>query len=326
MAKRTKKKIDKSSLLKFTTIALSIITIALVTLLVFELKRSNEIANKEVEPIISFYQSFLPLRKWEISSPDVKAQSAVAVLIEDGNRKFLFEKNSKVSLPIASITKLMTVLVAMEEYQLDDQLVVSENAFLKGVLGPNSIYPAERYSVKDLIYASLIESNNAAAQTLAENMTSFEQYQSDSLFVSKMNKKAIDLGMTHTYFSNPSGLDPEDGFEINRSSPEDLVILVEYLLEKPVVWEALLTERYDLRTADGLFKSTIINTNELLNKRDDIKGGKTGNTPRAGRNFLAVFEVDGKTIVTIVFNSPSRFNDTNLMLNWIEEAYYWKKI
>ncbi len=326
MARRTKKKIDKSSLLKFTTIALSIITIALVTLLVFESKRSNEIANKEVEPIVGFYQSFLPLRKWEISSPDIKAQSAVAVLIEDGNRKFLFEKNSKVSLPIASITKLMTVLVAMEEYQLDDQLVVSENAFLKGVLGPNSIYPAERYSVKDLIYASLIESNNAAAQTLAENMTSFEQYQSDSLFVSKMNKKAIDLGMTHTYFSNPSGLDPEDGFEINRSSPEDLVILVEYLLEKPVVWEALLTERYNLRTADGLFKSTIINTNELLNKRDGIKGGKTGNTPRAGRNFLAVFEINDKTIVTIVFNSPSRFNDTNLMLNWIEEAYYWKKI
>ncbi len=310
----------KVNKLKVAVIVLVVINIVLITLSVSEFKKitDNSIVYQK-DSSVEFYRSFLPLRKWEVDYPSVRANSAVTALVDGDDIKLLFEKNGGASLPIASITKLMTVLVALDEYELNDRLVISESAYSKDF---SYLYPGESYTVKDLIYASLIESNNTAAQALAEG-----KYWDDTTFISKMNQKARSFGLEQTLFSNPSGLDPNNpSTPINRSSPKDLVVFIEKILDKKIIWQALMTPDYNLKTADGLFKYTMINTNELIGNNNNMKGGKTGNTARAGGNFIAVFERKGKTIVTVVLNSSSRFNDTNLMLDWIERAYYWETI
>ncbi len=320
-----KRKIDKTSIIKAALILLFTITVVLVVSLIRETRSIPDgVVSYESDPRIEFYRSFVPLRKWEINAPTVSASGAAVVLIDGNEKKFLFDKNAGMSLPIASITKLMTVLVAIEEYPLDHQLIISEEAFMKDLYRPNNLYPGETYKVEDLIYAGLIESSNTAAHALAEGRTIFNYDRSDAPFISKMNRKAEEIGMTDTRFSNPSGLDPAPGVIINRSSPEDLVIFVEYLLEMPMIWEALSTERYSLRTADGTFKYDVVNTNQLLGERDDLKGGKTGTTARAGGNLLAVFERNDKMVVTVILGSGNRFDETRSLLEWIDRAYYWE--
>ncbi len=326
--RRIPKKIDKSSITKVGIVLLSLITVMLFSNLIREINKiDNDPVIYESDPRIEFYRSFIPLKKWEVESPVINANAVAVILIDEKEDKFLFEKDSGVSFPIASITKLMTVLVAMEEYSMDHELVVSEEAFMKDVFRPSNLYPGETYKVKDLIYSGLVESSNTAAQTLAEGRTVYNYERSETPFISKMNQKARELGMEKTNFSNPSGLDPSmPGISINRSSPNDLLILVKYMLDYPLIWEILSTENYSLRTANGTFKYDMSNTNQLLNKREDIKGGKTGTTSRAGGNLLAVFERGDDLILTVILGSNRRYEDTITLLDWIEEAYYWNTI
>ncbi len=265
-----------------------------------------------------FYQRFLPLRHWEIREPTLTADGVLVALINEQNSKILLEKNSTISLPIASITKLMTALISLEQYSLDEEMVISEKAFLKDIQRTSSLYPGERYKIKDLLYASLMESSNTAAQALGEK---------NALFLTKMNQRAQRLGMRKTYFTNFTGLDPLDlKTAVNRSSPEDLLLLTKELIKHPLIWEILIIPEYDLRTTDGIFKHRLKNTNELIGEIDFLKGGKTGRTTRAGENFLAVFKRENYYFLTVVLGSRNRFEDTRALLNWIETALFWKII
>ena len=324
--RRTQKRIDKSFIVKAGIFVLSGITILMFFCIMREINNlGNQSVIYENDRRIEFYRSFIPLRKWEVLAPTINANGAGVIMINERGKKFLFDKNTNIGIPIASITKLMTAVIAMEQYDLDHELVVSEGAFMKDFQRPNNLYPGETYKMRDLLYASLTESSNTAAQALAEGRTIYDYDRSDEPFVAKMNQKASDLGMDKTFFSNPTGLDPTiPGISINRSSPRDLVILVEYLLDQPIIWEILSTETYTLRTADGGFKYNMVNTNQLLGEIDKLKGGKTGTTARAGQNLLAVFERDGNIIITIILGSRTRLEDTRTLLDWIESAYHWK--
>ena len=320
--KRTLRKINKLLILKIGVLAFSVITT------LFLVREINNLISESVtknDPRIEFYRSFIPLRKWAVEAPTINANGATVVVIDERGKKFLFDKNTNVGLPIASITKLMTVLVAMEEYDLDYKLVVSEEAFMKDLHRPNNLYPGETYKVRDLIHSSLMESNNTAAQALAEGRTIYNYDTKEEAFVFKMNKKADELGMDQTFFSNPSGLDPTTpGVSINRSSPKDLITLAEYLIDIPMIWEILSTEKYTLKTADGSFKYDMVNTNQLLGKMENLKGGKTGTTPRARETILAVFKRDDNIIITVILGSNTRFDDTKTLLDWIEDGYFWE--
>ncbi len=322
-----RKRTDRSTVVKAALVILLAITATLIISLIGETRNIPEgTMSFESDPRIEFYRSFVPLRKWEVDAPTIGAGGAAVVLIDKNGKKFLFDKNAGMSLPIASITKLMTVLVATEEYSSDHRLVISEDAFMRDLYRPNNLYPGETYKVEDLIYASLIESSNTAAHALAEGRTIFDYDRSDAPFISKMNRKAEELGMVDTRFSNPSGLDPAPGVAINRSSPRDLVTLVEHLLEIPMIWEALSTERFSLRTADGSFKYDMTNTNHLLGEIDNLVGGKTGTTARAGGNLLAVFERGDDIVITVILGSGDRFEETRSLLEWMDKGYYWEAI
>lgn len=305
------------------------ITIFIIFLLVGELNKifEKDFILSDNDPRLEFYRSFVPLRRWEINKPAINANGVLVVLIKDGKEKFLFEKDSETSFPIASITKLMTAVIALQKYELDHQIIVSEKAFLKDLHRPNNLFPGETYKVRDLLYSNLMESGNTAAYALAEGRTIFEYNRTADSFIAKMNQKAQSLGMEKTYFSNPTGLDPLiPGIGVNRSSPRDLLLLAKYLIDYPLIWEILSTKEYDLRTADGTLKYRMKNTNELLYEKNFIKGGKTGQTWRAGGNLFAIFKRDDGYLFTVVLGSNDRFRDTKTLLNWIEKAYHWKVI
>jgi len=317
-----KNKIDnKQRAIRIFFYSALVITILLIIALLRELNQQanfyRAILVQNNSPF-ELYQKFLPLRRWEVREPVLTADGALVALINNENSKILLEKNSTLSLPIASLTKLMTALIAIDQYSLDDEIIISEEAFLKDIRRPHNLYPGERYRVKDLLYANLMESSNTAAQALGEK---------NALFLTKMNQRAQKLGMRRTRFTNFTGLDPLDlRATVNRSSPEDLLFLTKELMKYPLIWEILITAKYDLRTADGVLKHRLKNTNELIGEIDFLKGGKTGRTARAGENFLAVFKRGDYYLLTIVLGSKNRFEDTRALLNWIEAAHFWKTI
>lgn len=288
----------------------------------YMIKTTNELASiveaNQKNPYIDYYKSFVPLRDWTVSSPDTSAKGVLVTLTNLENDKFLFEKDPGKQFHIASITKLMTALIVLEEYDLNEEIIISEEAFLQDNF---SFYPGETYRVKDLLYSALVESSNAAAYALAEKRKLFDYDKNATPFVLKMNQKAKELGMEKTYFSNPTGL---DSFKSNYSTTKDLLTLTKHLMDYPIIWEILSTKEYDLKTSDGSFKRRITNTNELLFEEENIIGGKTGYTVKAGRCLLSVFEKDNYYLITIILGSNDRFGETKTLIDWIDKAYNWQ--
>lgn len=287
------------------------------------IKATNELASviepNPNNPYIEYYKSFVPLRDWTISSPDITAKGVLVTLTDLENDKFLFEKDPGKQLHIASITKLMTALIVLEEYNLDEEIIISEEAFLQDNFG---FYPGETYKVKDLLYSALIGSSNTAAYALAEKRNLYNYDKTAEPFVLKMNQKAKELGMNKTYFSNPTGLDSNQS---NYSTTKDLLILTKNLINYPIIWEILSTKEFTLKTSDGAFKKEITNTNELLfGENNNIIGGKTGYTVKAGKCLLLVFEKDNYYLITIILGSSDHFGETKTLINWINQAYNWQ--
>lgn len=282
---------------------------------------TNECINTDSE--IDFYRSLNPIRLNVIPSPTITARSALVVLSNEDESMFLFEKNADSRVPIASITKLMTALIVLEEYNEKEELIVSENAFWKDLSRPNNLYPGETYYVKDLLYSALIESSNTAAQTLAERRTLFDFDKSDVFFVEKMNAKAKEIGMTDTQFFNASGLDELNSS--NYSTARDIVVLTNYLEKNPLIWEILTKENYDLKTTDGSFKYNMTNTNQLLNDDIDLIGGKTGTTTRAGMCLVVVQNKNSERLTTVILGSSDRFNEFKTVNEWLDSGFFWIK-
>jgi serine-type D-Ala-D-Ala carboxypeptidase (penicillin-binding protein 5/6) len=206
--------------------------------------------------------------------------------------------------------------------------LISDNAVNSDSFKINTLFPKEQYSVKSLLYSLLMESNNVAAYALAERIETnkIESFPFINNFIKLMNEKAKELGMTNTFFVTPSGLDPPgQNSETNYSTASDLVLLIENLLEKPLVWKILSLPEYELSREDGFYKYTVINTNVLLDNFPEIIGGKTGTTLRAQQCFVSVSRKnDQEYLISIILGSNDRFEETRTILNWVNNSYYWE--
>lgn len=248
------------------------------------------------------YSSFPP------QNSQISAQSAILVeIFKDGKERVLFEKNSSQKMAIASLTKLMTALVALEFYQAELEIPISK----KAVSQPEEIGAlkvGEILKVRDLLYITLIESSNDAAFALSELI-------GQEGFVSLMNLKAQEIGMKNTYFFDPTGLDQEKGF-FNFSTARDLVKLAKYILKKPLILEIISQKEYPLYLENGTFHHLLKNTNQLLGENPKIIGGKTGFTKKAGGCLILITKGKrkGSYLISVVLNSPSRFQDTRKLL------------
>lgn len=245
-------------------------------------------------------------------SPVIGARGGIAIDID--STEVLFEKNPDERLKIASITKLMTLLIILEENKLDDVITVSRNA--SGTLGSTMfLATGEQITVENLIYGALINSANDAAVALAEHNAG-----SPEAFVVKMNNKAKDLGLTNTHFANPVGLDDDD----NYSSSRDIANLGKYLYHNPLIKKVAKIKNTNVRSVSGNYTHKLESTNKLLDSYLKINGLKTGTTDDAGRCLVAISENnDGHEIVTVVLNSPDRFGESKILIDWVFRAFTW---
>ena len=287
-----------------------------------------------------------PIRNWNAAEPEISAK--IAFVFETTRQRILWQKNGlRAKRPIASLTKLMTALVVMENAKLDDVFTVSKKAVqTSGELG--GLIVGEQLTVENLLYALLVESSNDAAAALAENISknlafdsamlrsdnnnlSLEparlaeasgeaQVEGVTLFVDLMNQKAKSLGLTDTTFTDPSGLDPS-----NQSSAWDLNILMREFLKYPVLQKITQTATFDFKSVDAKFSHRLTSTDKLLGQYPEIIAGKTGYIEEAGNCMILAFRAPNNqgTVVSIIIDSQDRMAESAAILKWTKEAFLW---
>ncbi|MBI4231893.1 D-alanyl-D-alanine carboxypeptidase [Candidatus Peregrinibacteria bacterium] len=254
----------------------------------------------------------VPIKNQSMIAPVIEAKGVVALDIETG--EVLYEKNAHTRLPIASITKLMTALIILEENNLDEIVTVSANA--ANTEGSTMhLRQDEQITVRNILYGIMTNSANDGAVALAEHNAG-----SVDAFIDKMNKKAVELGLVNTHFSNPIGLDGPK----NYSSAYDIAKLGRYVYQIDLIKEAAIVKNMEVSSVSGKYVHKLESTNELLDSYLHVKGLKTGKTDGAGQCFISIAENElGNEVVTVVLNSPSRFQETKVLLDWLFRAYNW---
>ncbi|MDD2753642.1 MAG: hypothetical protein PHT44_03480 [Candidatus Portnoybacteria bacterium] len=287
-----------------------------------------------------------PIRNW--NSPDPQISAKIGLVFEISRQRILWQKDGlHESRPIASLTKLMTSLVTMENSKLDDAFKVSKNAVATpGELG--GLIVGEELTVKNLLFALLVESSNDAAVALAEGVsqklapnnnidTNNIDRSADStdtrggeqsrvanpdigLFINLMNRKAESMRLADTDFTDPSGLDPG-----NRSSAWDLNRLMQEVLKYPVLQEIMRTKEIDFASADGKFSHHLTSTDKLLGVVPEIIAGKTGYTEEAGNCMILTWRAPNQegTVVSVIMDSQDRMAESEALVKWTKEAFLW---
>jgi D-alanyl-D-alanine carboxypeptidase (penicillin-binding protein 5/6) len=264
----------------------------------------------ETEIISSFPP--LPVLNQNISFPILSAQAALVVDLDSGIS--LYEKDPDKPLLPASTTKIMTALVAMENYSEDQVLGVSDEKVEGQKMG---LKKGEQITVRDLLYGLLVYSANDAAEVLAK---SFEGGR--NAFIEAMNQKAKELSLNNTKFSNPSGLDGNGHFTTAR----DLIRISEVAMEDPKFAEIVGTKTQVVRSIDGKIAHYLTNINELLGKIPGVLGVKTGWTENARENLVTYINRDDHRIMIAVLGSQDRFGETKELIDWIYSSYSWQEV
>lgn len=237
------------------------------------------------------------------SRPDVKATEALLIDVTDGGR-ILYSRNTHASRAPASLTKVVTALVARDLYNLDDVVVADDHVRIaEGTIG---ITPGLRFTVRDLLYMLLLPSSNDAAAALAAH----DAYGYDH-FISLMNQKARSLGAYGSNFTNPHGLDAPG----HTSTAWDMAIFARQLLDDPVLAEIVRSKHYALHWPDGTTR-VLTNHNFLLGRYQGMVGMKTGYTVRAGHSLIAAVQTPTSLFVSVVMNSPNLYGETKALMEY----------
>ena len=231
----------------------------------------------------------------------VGTSASCAVLMEAESGRVLYEQESRQPRLIASITKLMTALVALESgISLQEPFPVPDQAV--GVEG-SSIYlkPEEEVTLEELLYGMMLRSGNDAALAVAIRCGgSVEQ------FVARMNEKSAQLGMKNTHFANPNGLNAEDHY----SSAYDMALLARACLENETLARIVSTKTI------AIGQRSFTNHNKLLWQYEGCVGLKTGYTEKAGRTLVSAARRDGMTLIAVTLNDPDDWKDHKSLLDW----------
>ena len=246
------------------------------------------------------------------SFPILSAQGALAVDLDSGVS--LYEKNPDTKLLPASTTKIVTALVALDSYSLDQIVTVGRINVVGQKMG---IFQGEQISVENLLYGLLVYSANDAAEALAQNYTG-----GYDAFISAMNQKAVDLSMTNSHFDNPVGLDT-DG---QHATARDLIRASEVAMRNPTFSKIVGTKSISFSDVSGKIKYNLKNINELLGVVPGVLGIKTGWTENARENLVTFLERDGHKVMIVVLGSQDRFGETKELIDWTFVNYQWQEV
>ena len=239
-----------------------------------------------------------------ISMPSVSAQSAVLIEAESGAR--VYDKQADHPLPMASTTKIMTALVALDHAAPD--LCMTVPAAAVGTEG-SSVYlvEGEKLTLEQLLYALLLESANDAAVTIAYGIAG-----SVEAFSELMNEKAKDLGLKQTRFSNPHGLDDEEHY----TTAYELALITKCALENDLFRTIVSTRKTTIPHAgiDGV--RLLVNHNKMLRLYDGCIGIKTGFTKKSGRCLVSAAERDGVELIAVTLHAPNDWDDHQKLLDY----------
>lgn len=251
----------------------------------------------------------------------------VSILIGDNKGNIIYEENMYLLHPFASVTKLMTALIVVEEVEkgnffLDEQVPISPQSALIG--GSRvEMYWGSHMSLKDLLYASLLHSANNATYALAEHVGG-----SIDEFVEKMNKKAKELGMEDTIYYTPAGLPPSmnGGKGTDVGTVEDIYKLSIYALKNKMLMEIANKKTYVIDNSKERIR--IHNRNPLLEIFPNVTGLKTGYHTEAGYNMTLSFEVNGEEYIVVLFGANSegirKYQLASIVYNFDEKKYMEK--
>ncbi len=247
----------------------------------------------------------------EVSAAGLETTAESAVLMDAGTGTVLWSKEPDKELPMASVTKIMTQLLANEalekgEISLQDKITVTENA---ANMGGSQVFlePGEEMSMKEMLISVAVGSANDASVGVAEHIAGSVQ-----AFVELMNKRARELGLKHTRFANCNGL---PGEEPHYTSAYDMAVILREALKHPVFKEYSSIYRYDLRGGDFV----LWNTNKLLKWYRGVDAGKTGWTDEAKYCLASTAERDGLRLITVVLGTPevrSHFRESIKIYNY----------
>lgn len=266
------------------------------------------------------FGAILPVGAKELEENRLYAKAALLMDGETG--RVLFGKNEEETMPMASTTKIMTCIVALENGNLDDEVTISAYAasMPKVHLG---VRKGETYYLRDLLYSLMLESHNDVAVAIAEHIGG-----SVEGFSKMMNQKARDLGAYHTNFVTPNGLDAEGHY----TTAVDLANIARYGISLPEFLEITNTASYSFQTVDKKRSFQISNKNAFLNQMDGAIGVKTGFTGGAGYCFVGAVKSGDKTLISVVLASgwpPHRnykWSDTKELMQYGLSNYEEKEV
>lgn len=272
----------------------------------------------------------IPTRKADISDLKIWATSSVVIDVDTGT--IIHYDNGRKRTQIASLTKMMTAILVMENVQdLNAEVTLTqEDLNIVGTVvgcptsvfcNGNRMYVGEKVRVEDLVKAMLMNSANDAATALASYVGG-----SPKKFVEMMNKKAESLGLKDTHFCTPSGLEIDGKEDQCYSSAYDIARIAAYSLKYEKIWDIMKIPDGRFYSVDGKYMHELKNTDILINTLPNCIGGKTGFTPLAGKSLLLGAEdpVGKHRIIAVLLNDEQRWDDMKTLVDWTFQNYTWQ--
>lgn len=259
---------------------------------------------------------------------ELYAQSAVLMDADSG--RILFEKNGQDALAMASTTKIMTCILALENGDLDSVVTASQNAASQPAVRLG-VSEGQQFALRDLLYSLMLESHNDAAVLIAEAIgTSVEG------FADLMNEKAEQIGCTNTYFITPNGLDAEDEKGSHHTTAEELAKIMKYCImnspKKDLFLKITQTAEYSFTDVAGNASYHCTNHNALLQMMTGALSGKTGFTNEAGYCYVGALENEGRTFIVSLLacgwpnHKGYKWSDTRKLLKYGIENFHYRNV
>ncbi|MBU5482899.1 D-alanyl-D-alanine carboxypeptidase [Clostridium sp. MSJ-11] len=242
-----------------------------------------------------------------------KINSLAYIALDCNSRIVLAEKNSEIIIPMASTTKIITALIALDYGDLDKEVEISSRAAsIRGsIVGYRK---GEKITIRELTYGLMLRSGNDAAIAIAEGISGTVEE-----FVKLMNEYASKIGLIDTHFHSPHGLDNPEHY----STAYDLAILTAESKRHPL-FDKIVSEK-DVDGKNYGFTRSYHNINKILWQIPEANGVKTGYTGGAGKCLVTSVECNGSDVIIVVLNSSDRWNDTAKINNYVKDNYEYKK-